>query len=122
MLNRILLALGWFFVALAFAGVALPLVPATPFVILAAICFARSSPAAFRKLAQSPVLGPILHDWHQHRGMRPAAKLGLMAAVVIIAAITFMFGQRGGLMQIAAVASVVITAMVLVVIRTIPNH
>lgn len=120
MVNRLLHALGWVFVALALVGVALPLVPTTPFVILAAACFARSSPAAYRLLVASPVLGPVLHDWQHRQGMRLRAKIILMLAVVAVAAISLWFGGRA--IQIAAVASLMVTATVLLVIRTIPRE
>jgi uncharacterized membrane protein YbaN (DUF454 family) len=119
MLNRVLYYLGWASVGLAMAGVALPLVPTTPFVLLAAFCFARSSPAAYRRLVESPVLGPVLRDWEQHRGMRPKAKVGLFGVVVVVAATTMFFSPTGGIVQIFAAISVVLTAILLTVIRTI---
>lgn len=119
MLNRLLYYLGWASVGLAMLGVALPLIPATPFVLLAAFCFARSSPAAYRRLVDSPVLGPVLRDWEEHRGMRPVAKVGLFVAVAIIAAATLLFARSGGLLQIFAVTSVAITAILLLGIRTV---
>jgi len=119
MLNRVLYYLGWVSVGLAMLGVAAPFIPATPFVLLAAFCFARSSPAAYRRLVESPVLGPVLRDWEQHRGMRPRAKVSLLIAVALVAIATLLLAPSGGLLQFSAVASVAITAALLLVIRTV---
>lgn len=69
-----LLIAGWLAFGLAAAGAVLPLVPCTPFLLLAAACFARSSPRAMSRLRRSPLLGPVLRDWQRHHGLRPRAK------------------------------------------------
>jgi uncharacterized membrane protein YbaN (DUF454 family) len=85
-LNRILfLALGWFFVALATVGIFLPLIPTTPFLLLAGSCFIRSSPRCRRWLVESRWFGPHLRDWDEHRAVRRPVKL--LATVVVTAVI-----------------------------------
>ena len=74
---------GLFFVALAFVGVVLPLVPTTPFLLVAAFCFARSSKPLHNWLYQHKWFGPLLTDWEQHGAINPKAK-GL-AIVCLIA-------------------------------------
>jgi uncharacterized membrane protein YbaN (DUF454 family) len=81
---RILLILGGLLcVGLATLGAILPGLPTTPWVLLASWCFARSSPALNRWLLRSPVFGPLLRDWHQHRGIRPAPKAFASCLVVL---------------------------------------
>lgn len=73
--TRLLLsALGLFFVGLGTLGVFLPLLPTTPFLLLAAACFARSSPRLHGWLQASPLLGPLLLDWERHGAIAPRAK------------------------------------------------
>ena len=57
------------------AGVVLPLLPATPFVLLSAYCFARSSPRLHGWLLAHKLFGPLIRNWEQHRAISPRAKL-----------------------------------------------
>ena len=82
--RAIYLVLGWLFVALAVLGVFLPLLPTTPFVLLASSCFLKSSPRWQRWLADSRWFGPLLRDWHEHRAVRRPVKV---LAVVVISAV-----------------------------------
>jgi hypothetical protein len=63
-----LLCLGSGFAALALglAGIILPVLPTTPFVLLAAACFARSSVRFYDALLRQRTLGPIIHEWQTH--------------------------------------------------------
>lgn len=94
MKRALFFTVGWLSVALAIAGALLPLIPCTPFVLLAAVCFARSSPHAMRRLRRSPLLGPVLRDWQQYHGMRPTAKITAVCVAIGAPAITFAFQQQ----------------------------
>lgn len=64
---KLWLPLGYLFLGIGAVGVVLPLLPTTPFVLLAAGCFARSSPRLHQKLMNSELFGPILRDWEEKR-------------------------------------------------------
>src|SRR5262245_46879620 len=57
------LVAGWLAMGLGLAGVFLPLLPTTPFLLLAAACFVRSSPRLHARLLAHPRLGPFLEQW-----------------------------------------------------------
>lgn len=67
-------AAGLCFVALGIVGAFLPVLPTTPFMILAAACFARSSPRLESRLLNHPRFGPALRDWRERRAISPRAK------------------------------------------------
>jgi len=55
-------------------GVAVPLLPTTPFVLLAAFCFARSSERCERWMLEHARFGPIVRDWRARRAVPLRAK------------------------------------------------
>jgi uncharacterized membrane protein YbaN (DUF454 family) len=68
-------------VGLAAAGVVLPLLPTTPFLLLAAACFARSSDRAHRWLHNNRVFGRYLADYREHRGATLGTKVTAISLV-----------------------------------------
>jgi uncharacterized membrane protein YbaN (DUF454 family) len=79
-------ALGMFFVGLAVLGVVLPVLPTTPFLLLASYFFVRSSPRLHGWLLRSRLFGGFLHDWQRHRAVRPRVKV--VAVAVLVAAVS----------------------------------
>lgn len=55
-------------------GAVLPVLPTTPFVLLAAYCFARSSARFHSKLLANRIAGPIIREWCQYRSIPRRAK------------------------------------------------
>ncbi|MDY0924919.1 DUF454 family protein [Pantoea trifolii] len=79
----LLLSLGWLAIVLGTLGIVLPLLPTTPFVLLAAWCFARSSPRFHYWLLWKSPFGRYIRHWQQHRAMPPGAKIRAMLLIVI---------------------------------------
>lgn len=70
----------WFIVGitalvLGVVGAVLPLLPTTPFILLAAYAFARSSDRLHGWLISHRVFGPMIRDWQAHGAIDPRAKL-----------------------------------------------
>lgn len=74
-LRLLLLVSGWIFVGLATVGVALPLVPTTPFLLLAALCFYKSSPRFYSWLFADRIFGPYLLDYKEKKGIPVRVKV-----------------------------------------------
>jgi uncharacterized membrane protein YbaN (DUF454 family) len=68
------LALGHVCVVVGIAGVALPVLPGVPFLILAAVCYARGSRRFFRRLVTHRRVGPPVRHWLRHGTIPPRAK------------------------------------------------
>ncbi len=74
-------------------GIILPLLPTTPFLLLAAVCYARSSERWYRWLLYNRWFGKYVRNWHEGRGIPMKTKalsilfliltIGYSAAVVI---------------------------------------
>ncbi|MEY4907219.1 MAG: hypothetical protein RL260_937 [Pseudomonadota bacterium] len=76
---------------LGIAGIFLPLLPTTPFVLLAAACFSRGSARCEAWLLHHPRFGPMVRDWRQHRAVPLRAKqlaLVMMTIGSLVAAFT----------------------------------
>ena len=65
---------GWVFVGLAALGVVLPVLPTTPFLLVAAACFAKSSPTLYQWLLRNRVFGPLIKHWQETRTVPKKAK------------------------------------------------
>lgn len=84
----ILLIIGWLAMGLATLGVILPLLPTTPFLLLAAWCFARSSPRFHHWLLHRSFFGPYLRHWQQYRALPPKAKGRMITFTLITFAVS----------------------------------
>jgi uncharacterized membrane protein YbaN (DUF454 family) len=87
------LSLGLVFLGLAGLGAVLPVLPTTPWVLLASYFFARSSSRLDRWLRRSPYFGHLIRDWEQHRGIRPGVKAFAVCLVVLVIGSTVLFSR-----------------------------
>lgn len=69
LVRALYLTAGFAALTLGVVGIVLPVLPTTPFVLLAAACFARSSQRFHDKLLANRVAGPIIHEWMTHRSI-----------------------------------------------------
>ena len=87
-IGRILwFCVGGISLALGAIGAVLPILPTTPFVILSAFAFGKSSPRLETWLTESPTFGPMIADWRAHGAITPRYKrlaAAMMAAAFLL--------------------------------------
>ncbi len=102
--KRILfVVLAAFFFLLAVAGVVLPGLPTTPFLLLTSYFLVRSYPKLNSALLKSRVFGPIISDWQIRGGVRRDVKAKAISVVVIAVAITIYFSKAAAIPTIVVV-------------------
>ncbi len=78
------LVVGLLALALGALGVALPLLPTTPFVLVAAFAFAQSSETLHQWLLDHDIFGPLIENWRRHGAISRRAKV---VSVISMAAV-----------------------------------
>ncbi|MBF0383082.1 MAG: YbaN family protein [Magnetococcales bacterium] len=82
MVRIVYLLTGFVFLGLGALGALLPILPTTPFLILALACFAQSSQRFHRWLYNHHLFGPYLQNWSRYRVIPPIAKIFAMTSMV----------------------------------------
>jgi uncharacterized protein len=117
--NWLYLGLGFVALGLGIVGVFLPLLPGTPFLILAAFCFSRGSPRFHGWLLRHPRLGPPVTLWRASGAIRLRHKV--IATILIVLSAGFSAFVFVGQLVVVAVLLLVIAA-VLWFIWSRPSH
>lgn len=69
-------------------GIFLPGLPTTPFILVAAACFAKASPRVHQWMLQHRLLGPILRNWEEHRSVTRGTKYVAIISMVLMMGIS----------------------------------
>lgn len=88
---------------LGILGIALPLLPTTPFILLAVFCFSRSSERLHNWLVTHKRFGPMIENWHQHGAISKRAKYLSAMAMIAVFAISLVLGANAIVLVIQAV-------------------
>jgi len=98
-------------ISLAFGvlGIFVPVLPTTPFVLLAAACYARASPRLYGWLLGQPALGPIVTDWRRSRSLPPGVRVRALVLVVLTFAASIVLVD-----ELLVRAALVVTGAVLI--------
>lgn len=87
---------------MAAAGIALPLLPTTPFLLLAVFAFARSSPRLHDWLIGHRQFGPLIRNWREHGSIDRRTKLVAVATMLGALVLSWALGVRPPVMAVQA--------------------
>ena len=83
--------LGTIFLGIGSIGIILPILPTTPFLLLAAACYIRGSPRLYQKLISSRVLGEFISNYITGKRMRRRQKGVALFSMWLMISVTIIF-------------------------------
>lgn len=113
--------LGVVFLSLGAVGVVVPLLPTTPFVLLAAGCFARSSPRMHRWLHESALFGPVLKDWEQKRCIARRARAVALLMMLGVGGCSILLFISGTVLKLMGVALILTGCLAVLAVPVCPD-
>ena len=120
-LKKILwISLGLFFVGLGAIGVVVPGLPTTPFLILAAACFAKSSQRFYDWVITNKMFGHHVKNYREGRGIPARSKRAIIPVLWIFVLFAVFVGIPGGLFY-AKIAIMILAVIGTAFILRIPN-
>lgn len=108
--NKLLITLGWFFVILGAIGIVLPILPTTPFLILALGLFAKSSPRFHSMLLNNRYFGAALKDWEQTKTVKRKVKTRATYFVIVSFSVSLLVlhGRWGLQLMLVCIAAILL--------------
>lgn len=101
--RNLLMILGFTALVLALIGVVLPLLPTTPFALLAAFLFSKSSVRMHNWLISLPKIGPSISNWNEYGVVDPKSKIIALALIFTSAAYIYLISGMAFPVRIIAV-------------------
>jgi hypothetical protein len=94
-------ALGTLFLLIGIVGAFLPILPTTPFLLLATACYARSSRRFYNWLMNNPAFGPLVIEWRTYRSIPWRVKLWAVVLMVATFSSSILLFVRDWRLQLA---------------------
>lgn len=113
-----LILIGLVSLALGAIGVFLPLLPTTPFVLVAAIAFAKSSDRLHQWLVDHDIFGPLIADWREHGAISRRTKVISVLSMIAILVISTLLSVPTHVIVIQAI--VLSCSTVFILTRPLP--
>ena len=112
MKRRVFQVLGLLALGLGILGAFLPLLPTTPFLLLAAWCFAKGNPQWEARLLAHPKYGPLIVAWREH-GAIPVPAKRLAAGLLLLSAVSGWWMLQGPWRALPTVVALVVGTWIL---------
>jgi uncharacterized membrane protein YbaN (DUF454 family) len=97
--RAVFLVLGTVFLGIAALGIVVPVLPTTPFVLLAAACYLRASSRLHDRLLRSRTFGPTIVAWQEQGAIPPRAKAIAIAMVILTFGLSIAFAVEPPLLR-----------------------
>jgi uncharacterized membrane protein YbaN (DUF454 family) len=101
------LVLGWVTLILGIIGMFLPLLPTTPFALLAAYFFSKGSERMHQWLLRQPAIGPLIREWRKHGIIKRPAKVWSTLMIIPLFAYTLIFVNVMWMIKVIIAASAI---------------
>ena len=88
--KTVFIALGFLFLGLGALGTVLPILPCFPFLLLASICFAKSSDRLYNWFISTNLYKQNLESFIQGKGMTKKAKIRIVSVISLTMAFGFL--------------------------------
>jgi len=119
LVRGLLISAGTLFVGLGVLGIFLPLLPTTPFLLLAAACYARSSKRFYDWLLNNKWFGNYIKNYREKKGIPSRVKSTTISLLWITIAISAVFATDNLLVRIVLVVIAIGVAIHILSIRTL---
>jgi len=118
LVRGLLWAAGSLALLLGLIGVVLPGLPTTPFILLAAACYAKASPRLHGWLLNHRLTGPMLRDWETHRSLTRRNKIVAVVSMAVMVSVSIWSFRGRVAVQLVLLATAAIGAWVVLRIPT----
>ena len=89
--KAIMVSLGTLFLLLGLIGIILPVLPTTPFLILATACYLRGSERMYKWMMNNRYFGELIRNYTERRGIKPRQKAIALFTLWIFISLTIVF-------------------------------
>jgi uncharacterized membrane protein YbaN (DUF454 family) len=120
--RRLFVIAGTISVAIGVVGIFLPVLPTTPFLLLAAICYTRGSQRLYKALLYNRFFGTYIRNYIQGRGMSLKMKVWTIGLLWITIISTAVFAADSMIVRIILAVVLIGVTLHILLIRTIKNN
>ena len=116
--RRMYLALGFVALVLGIIGIPLPVLPTTPFLLLSAWCFSRSSERWHQWLLANETFGPVITSWEKRRCISLRTKVFSICSMIIVGGSSVVFAIQDDVFRLIALGFMSLGTVVVLRLKT----
>jgi len=116
--NKLLIFLGTFFLIISFIGIFIPILPTTPFLLLAAACYAKGSKKFYNWLINNKWFGEYIKNYRERKGIPFSVKIISITILWITIAFSIFIIVSNLLIQIILISIAIAVTIHILTIKT----